>query len=1119
MENEDSETADSEEVKSRAVVKYSVPKPAQFIRLKCNTDLNLPPSNWLSSSADSYGLQHVLYHQKGFSSFRMAHMFPDCVGEVDVVSDAENIKNLLKIPYCKNHISMMVHRVENTLLLDDFDIYKHLLRTSETEWKWLKEFFFENVNHETYEEDKNMYIKNRRRETLQQKSLVSKFLYHSLAEGDTNENTGYEDPKTLPVPLHGPQLPEPVSATPDPKPFDHNYNRNVVWTFEDIEMLIGTDLPIFGGGTHPCISLRLRDVSKPINVLTGIDYWLDNLMSNVPEVVMCYHLNGIVQKYELIKTEDLPRLDNSKFSPKLIRDVAQSILSFLKSNATKAGHTYWLFKGKDEEVVKLYDLTSLCSEKDVENGQNPFTIPVGMLLYRVARNMKHTSDRQPGTIRMLLKNCVKLLPEEKYPEVVTSSHYMLADLYVPAGTNPEAPGLEQEVDENDEFDDDDLIDDKDDKATKILVLDQSDSREKFVNYYKSPPPITGTVEERCLQAVQHVATGLNCLQYFQQHQTSASGKKTAEEEEVPVAKPFEPIPMPYAKLDSNDGQKKQKKKDKKKKNEKKSENALLLKNNTQPLPTWQNGTGNISWKDHLKTLLYEKAVLVYAILSEQHFGGRNYGNSLRTIGLLARCQLVMNRLLYNSNALKENCLLGRAGDCCIMMIQNWDKVDSYRQQFQNNSEEDLKLMEQLEKDEQLYNIHIGESNMKCVFIYDIRTIEQILLKGVECYEVALKSSENDSILRRLGNGLNEVASFYLNKAKSAKTSDLTVEMCKKAEPYLTRGLIVFEKVKDEANVALLYTNMGHMHRLLAHANTPENRGELSQKEKLHYNKAFINYKKALQVLGDRKHCPGIWDAVRWELSTAFFNMGTIMHENPPSNISKAEAEKEVIEVLQKALLYCDFDEANPKYPLYQYRAAMIHYRIGCLYHSHIWTAESDSTNRKNIIQLAKINYEKASKYYLLASDAISYFTSQMQRVALFEYLGDTANAPNIKIKHLQYCLSVFIEINDMVKLVVEKKVEVPEDADGEKEGFKSCYALLNLIKQRLQHVLKMLVKLCLTKPPVNKDCPKLGEVYKSCYMVTFDLKDGVTRDEFVEKLHIVLTQICDKIAEFNKTLD
>ena len=34
---------------------------------------------------------------------------------------------------------------------------------------------------------------------------------------------------------------------------------------------------------------------EPINILTGLDYWLDNLMCNVPDLAMCYHLNGIVQ--------------------------------------------------------------------------------------------------------------------------------------------------------------------------------------------------------------------------------------------------------------------------------------------------------------------------------------------------------------------------------------------------------------------------------------------------------------------------------------------------------------------------------------------------------------------------------------------------------------------------------------------------------------------------------------------------------------------------------------------------------------------------------------------------------------------------------------------------------
>lgn len=170
----------------------------------------------------------------------MAHMFPDCVGEVDVVSDAENIKNLLKIPYHKGHVSMMVHRVENTLLLDDFDIYQHLLRTAETEWEWLRKFFYENIKSDVGEENRKLYIKNRRRKALEQKSLVSKFLYHSIVETDSDENkSGAKGSDQLPV--QGPLLPEPspTAEVPDPTTFDHKYNRNVIWTFEDIEMLIG----------------------------------------------------------------------------------------------------------------------------------------------------------------------------------------------------------------------------------------------------------------------------------------------------------------------------------------------------------------------------------------------------------------------------------------------------------------------------------------------------------------------------------------------------------------------------------------------------------------------------------------------------------------------------------------------------------------------------------------------------------------------------------------------------------------------------------------------------------------------------------------------------------------
>lgn len=44
-----------------------------------------------------------------------------------------------------------------------------------------------------------------------------------------------------------------------------------------------------------------RDSNSPITVLTGLEYWLDNLMCNVPEIAMCYHLGGFVQVSTLAK--------------------------------------------------------------------------------------------------------------------------------------------------------------------------------------------------------------------------------------------------------------------------------------------------------------------------------------------------------------------------------------------------------------------------------------------------------------------------------------------------------------------------------------------------------------------------------------------------------------------------------------------------------------------------------------------------------------------------------------------------------------------------------------------------------------------------------------------------
>lgn len=142
----------------------------------------------------------------------------------------------------------------------------------------------------------------------------------------------------------------------------------------------------------------------------------------VINVIIVFHFMVFMQKYEMIKTEDIPHLENSTFSTRVVKDIAQNVLSFLKSNCTKEGHTYWLFKGgswvnrnslflscsksvryptvlcaclswsflmfflestaSGSDIVKLYDLTTLCEEAEEEKCQNPFTLPVAVLLYK-----------------------------------------------------------------------------------------------------------------------------------------------------------------------------------------------------------------------------------------------------------------------------------------------------------------------------------------------------------------------------------------------------------------------------------------------------------------------------------------------------------------------------------------------------------------------------------------------------------------------------------------------------------------------------------------------------------------------------------------------------------------
>lgn len=896
----------------------------------------------------------------------MAHLFPDCVGEVDVVSSAENIKRLLKLPYAPNSsISMMVHRVGNTLLLDEFDVHRFLLQQEDCNWQWLRSFIYENILSRLTDPERNAFGKQgaaSRSEVTQQRSLLSKLLYHSFLTEENTAKPETSDQLNVDVvqpPLYLPLLPEPNIDlhVPDPKHTKHTYNRNVIWTFEDIRMLIGTDMAIFGGSTRPCISLRLRDMRQPINVLTGIDYWLDNLMCNVPEVGMYYHLDGFVQSYESIKTEDLPHLEDSKFSPNVIRNVAQSILSFLKQNATKSGHTYWLFKGRNDDVVKLYDLTSLCptgefgpdashqspSEQqqntEESNDQNPFTVPVAMLLYKVARNMKNSSEKlsakQAGSIKALLDNCIKLLPKEKYPQIVTSSYYLLSDLHVPTGTDPNAPKFYGDLNMSgtQSVEDDDETNNSDDGGSAhagdeanndysiavqsvVDAAKDSKSNKNWIQHNSSPPPLTGTVDERCAIALQYIANGLDCLQYFSKSEEKLSKEREEiakqqekiriiqEEQNPNMARPYQAIPLPYEKLKQNlsaeskevadkkngDKESKSMRKNsqtvvpKKKSQAKEGEDEQQLLSKCRP-PIIQ------SWNVHLKLLMLEKACLIYATLTEQAYQREKYGLALKFISLAIKCQHVVTKHM-SSIASQKICLLGRAGDCYFQCSQRFESINTYLTQFKTSRDVDVAIQKQLKKDVETID-EDGELPTPT------DNVERLILASISCYETALQCSSSTNsqfeLIGRLGSVRNDLGVKYMhwsqedyqksldaekkepgedeNAGNDPEADPVYLSLAKKSYDCFMLGIAAFEEIKDNANLAILLCNMGRFMRFRAHFNETERKFMFMEKC---YEKAFASYERALGILESKKSNPNLWDWATWELSTGKFTLGKLL---------------------------------------------------------------------------------------------------------------------------------------------------------------------------------------------------------------------------------------------------
>lgn len=1016
----------------------------------------------------------------------MANRFLESVGEVDVVSDSENIKKLLKIPFAgkQSTISMMVHRVGRTLLIDDFDLSSLALQEHEFQWSWLRKLIYEVLILSKSQLEVPSKIESSR---VQAMRMFEQFLRHSLSlvpttaaaeatsgsdflhlydvRRDHQEQKGGKPFASgslvssssldlIPAKAGSREPSSPISDTTCTpalsqanldlgldffeRQLDHfediystrgseqqvfedevapsqsasggrtgpdneflfrgenkrlspcQPNRNLFWKFEDIKMLLGSDMPIFGDQSHPAVSLKLHDMSAPINVLTGLDYWLDNLMCSVPEVIMCYHLDGIVQKYESIKTEDIPNISSSPFSPIVVRNIAQNILTFLKSKATKSGHTYWLFKGKNDDVVKLYDLTSLyldhklpsspppaastsepssasstpsdSSPTGSNDSDNPYLIPVAMLLYRVAKNIKQSSigsaSQRERTVFRLLENCIRLLGQSSsnHSILVVSilARYLMAQLLCPdleesvrrssssASSSEDQdfffedePEVEESTEVNDSSSKASNANEKHISTLNVNTLCECPVKDvqSFARTFQPPAEEgeksrcvidTSDPREKMLRSVQYLLDGIDLLSKEKTEKRLSPRKQAIpvppeergeEEETMREAKSFEPIPMKFKEEVVTD--------------------IETRESPSQVRPAVDEGSEKeySSWIHVQMKLFTTKLCQVLYSLTDLCLERKQYLESLSLIqSAFSFLEMASSFGLQSFKSLELSLLLSQAADMNILN-NSWScgALDS------GNDDKEIKSLV-----DRMYGVLIQTSNDSSGKYTDIyhkicsnseRTREEVLCESMKWYEQSLsclKSLKDESrttcdfidfkrmeVTKKYGNACNELGCLYMNRATQVYSEAMQVDkslfatlesVTKKSLNCFVKGVTSFDSINDPVNACFLYSNTGKLMRICAHVFAPVNElkersTEFTMKENHLYSKSVHYYTMALSKLDSS---PSILTELKgtiiWDLSTTLFTWGCLMQDFPPLNVKAYESiEKQIQDCMVRSL--------------------------------------------------------------------------------------------------------------------------------------------------------------------------------------------------------------------------
>lgn len=433
--------------------------------------------------------------------------------EIDVIAPADILKQIFKIPYSKARVSVAVRRVGQTLILNsgpDVEEGEKLIRRQNHQPKCVDQSLFLNFamhsvrmeacdcppSHNTSSSDQfksSIYSDEcmSNKGSLGSSNDPMQGHHEGIVQGDkyahqkefpsgakenlflgkkkNKRHKGSEAIKKVSEVKEKPRGPVQESEKYRKVGAD-DFLRILFWQFHNFRMLLGSDLLIFSNEKFAAVSLHLWDVSRKVTPLTWLEAWLDNFMASVPELAICYHQNGVVQGYELLKTDDIFLLKGLSddgtpaFHPHVVQQNGISVMRFLHENCKQDPGAYWLHKSAGEDFIQLFDLSVIPKNHSADNchddsdsmppliyrGRSDYVLSLGTLLYRIAHRLSLSmSSKNRARCASFFQKCLSFLDEPDHLVVRALAHEQFARLLLTYNEEIEltsaVPPVESEV--------------------------------------------------------------------------------------------------------------------------------------------------------------------------------------------------------------------------------------------------------------------------------------------------------------------------------------------------------------------------------------------------------------------------------------------------------------------------------------------------------------------------------------------------------------------------------------------------------------------------------------------------------------------------------------------------